>query len=230
MLDWTCRSSRLSSEPKSKPDIGNTANIGIAYMTSSCWTLRPVAEPMQYSPRIDNPAEWDIAVSRSLEDYRSGRLLMDHLGAIRLIEPATTGMLLAIRRGLIEETNATSIAEYMLVDMAVTAFASSMRLESIVSNTSLIIEGELFGQPTLRAKWQKAHDGRPAEIKGLAVEEHVAFLRDRLLPLAERFHRMGRESIDALARMRQVPALSVERAGAITIVLATPQTDRLAQV
>ena len=175
---------------------------------------------MQYSPRLDNLVEWHGAVSKSLEDYRSGRSLMDHLGAARLLDPATTGMLLAIRRGLIEENNATSIAQYVLIDMAVIAIANAMRLQSIVGNTSLIIEGELFGQPTLRAKWENVNSGRPPEIKGLAVDEHVAKLRDSIMPLVERFHRMGRESIDALIRMRLAPAMSVERAAPVTIVLS----------
>jgi len=175
---------------------------------------------MQFSPGLDHPAEWQDIASRSLDDYRGGRALMDHLGAARLLDPATTGMLLAIRRGLIEENNATSIAEYVLIDMAVIAFANAMRLQSIVGNTSLVIEGEMFGQPTLRAKWENVHGGRPPEIKGLAVDEHVAKLRDSIMPLVERFHRMGRESIDALVRMRLAPAISVERAAPVTIVLS----------
>ncbi len=175
---------------------------------------------MQFSPGLDHPAEWQDIASRLLDDYRGGRALMDHLGAARLLDPATTGMLLAIRRGLIEENNATSMREFVLIDMAVIAFANAMRLQSIIGNTSLIIEGELFGQPTLRAKWENGHRGRPPEIKGLAVDEHVAKLRDSIMPLVERFHRMGRESIDALVRMRLAPALSVERAAPVTIVLS----------
>jgi hypothetical protein len=175
---------------------------------------------MQFSPGLDKPADWQDIASRSLDDYRSGRVLMDHLGAARLLDPATTGMLLAVRHGLIEENNATSIAEYMLIDMAVIAFANAMRLQSIVGNTSLIIEGEMFGQPTLRAKWENGYGGRPSEIKGLAVDEHVAKLRDSIMPLVERFHRMGRESIDALVRMHLAPAMSVERAAPVTIVLS----------
>jgi hypothetical protein len=65
---------------------------------------------------------------------------MAHLGADRLIDPPLTGMLLAIRRGLIEEMNAASMADYVLVDMAVIAFANAMRIQSIIGNTSLIIE------------------------------------------------------------------------------------------
>ena len=141
---------------------------------------------------------------------------MQHLGADRLLDPATTGMLLAIRRGLIEETHAATIGEYVLIDMAVIAFASTMRLQSIVGNLALVIEGELFGQPSLRAKWRKEYGGRP---EGLAVEEHVTRLRDQVMPMVERFNRMGREGIEALGRARQAPSLAVERAESINIVL-----------
>jgi hypothetical protein len=177
------------------------------------------ARAMENSPMFGAPGEWGDIVSRSLEDYRTGRSLMDHLGAGRLLDPATTSMLLAIRRGLIEETGAATVTEILLIDMAVVAYADAMRVQSIVGNTALMIEGEFFGQPSLRAKWKRERGGRPEEIRGLAVDEHVALLRDRLMPLVERFHRLGRESLEALGRVRQAPSLAVERSDAITISL-----------
>jgi hypothetical protein len=57
------------------------------------------------------------------------------------------------------------------------------------------------------------------DISGLAVEEHVARLRDKLLPLVEKSHRIARESIEAISRLRQAPSLSVERSEGIRIVL-----------
>jgi hypothetical protein len=77
----------------------------------------------------------------------------------------------------------------------------------------------------LRAKWKKKHGARPEDICGLAVEEHVALLRDKLLPLVEKSHRITRESIEAINRMRQTPSLRVERSEAIGIVLI-PMGDR----
>ena len=180
------------------------------------------ARSMQFSPLFGMPENWEDIVSKSLEDYRSGRSLMDHMGVDRLLDPATTGMLLAIRRGLVEETNATTIGEFVLIDMAVIAFANAMRLQSMIGNTSLTIEGEMFGQPTLRAKWKKEYGGRPENINGLAVEEHVARLRDRLLPLVERFHRMARESIEAIGRKRDVATVGIERAEAVSIIILAP--------
>src|SRR5271156_1869393 len=94
----------------------------------------------------------------------------------------------------------------------VVAYANAMRLQAMIGNTALIIESEMFGQPTLRAKWKNEYGGRPEDIQGLAVEEHVARLRDQLLPLVERAQRAARESIEAIGHMRQVPSMRVERA------------------
>jgi len=180
------------------------------------------ARSMRFSPTFGDPPEpnkFEDTVSKSLDDYRSGRALMEHMGADRLIDPATTGMLLAIRRGLIEETGAATIGDYVLIDMAVIAFASAMRLQSIVGNAALIIESEMFGQPSLRAKWRRGYGYRPEDIQGLAVEEHVRRLCEQIMPLVERFNRMGREGLEALGRTRQAPSLAVERAKAINIVV-----------
>jgi hypothetical protein len=169
------------------------------------------ARSMCISPLLGKSAEWDDIVGRSLDDYRSGKSLMAHLGADRLIDPALTGMLLAIRRGLIEEIHSPSMGDYMLIDMAVITFANAMRIQSIIGNTSLIIESEMFGQPTLRAKWKKEYGGRPEDIRGLAVEDHVVRLREQLLPLVERFHRLAEDAIAGTRRQRQLPAAEVER-------------------
>jgi hypothetical protein len=59
-------------------------------------------------------------------------------------------------------------------------------------------------------------------VQGLAVEEHVARLRDQPLPLVERAHRTARESTEAIGRMRRMPAMPVERAEAVEIRLVPP--------
>jgi hypothetical protein len=177
---------------------------------------------MSRSPRLQSPDAWEATVTKAADDYRSGLALIDQLGAFGLLDPAQAGMLLAIRRGLIEETNAASTDELVLIDMAVVAYANAMRLQAMIGNAALIIESEMFGQPTLRAKWKSAYGGRPEDIRGLVVEDHVARLRDQLLPLVERAHRTARKSIDAISRMRQMPAMRVERAEAVNIRLMAP--------
>jgi hypothetical protein len=54
---------------------------------------------------------------------------------------------------------------------------------------------------------------------GLAVEDHLRGLRDGLMSLVEKFHRLAREHIEAIYRLRQKPAVRVERAEALNLVL-----------
>jgi hypothetical protein len=179
------------------------------------------ARAMSFSPQLDAPEAWEKTVAKSLEDYRSGRALMDQLGADRLLDAPTAGTLLAIRRGLIEETGAETASEMMLIDLAVIAYADAMRIQTMIGNTALIIDSEMFAQQSMRAKWKSTHGGRHDTIQGLVVEDHLRALRDRLMPLVEKFHRLAREHIETIDRIRQKPAVRVERAEAINLVLAT---------
>ena len=105
-----------------------------------------------------------------------------------------------------------------LIDLAVTAHANAMRIQTMIGNAALIIESELFAQQSMRAKWKSTHGGRYQTIQGLAVEDHLRVLRDRLMPLVEKFHRWAREHIEAIGRLRHKPAVRVERAEAINLV------------
>ena len=123
---------------------------------------------MSRSPRLQSPDAWEATVTKAADDYRSGLALIDQLGAFGLLDPAQAGMLLAIRRGLIEETNAASTDELVLIDMAVVAYANAMRLQAMIGNTRLIIESEMFGQPTLRpcARSGRAHTAGDRRTSG----------------------------------------------------------------
>jgi hypothetical protein len=71
-----------------------------------------------------------------------------------------TGVLLALRRGLMEETGAATIGEMMLIDMA------AMRVQAMIGNMALLIEAEMFGQRTLRADWKEARGGGERRDQG----------------------------------------------------------------
>jgi hypothetical protein len=55
----------------------------------------------------------------------------------------------------------------------------------------------------------------------LTVEQHIARLGEELMPLAERFGRIMRETILALETMRAAPSQSVERSSPIVIPIAS---------
>ena len=85
-------------------------------------------------------------------------------------------------RKTIVEVRATTMSDYVLIDMAVIAFANAMRVQSIIGNTALVLEADMFCQPTLQAKWRKEYGLRPENLRGLTVDEHVKRLRETLLP------------------------------------------------
>ena len=123
-----------------------------------------------------------------------------------------------------------AMADYVLIDTAVIAFANAMRIQSIIGNTSLILESEMFGQPTLRAKWKSEYGSRPEDICGIAAEEYVIWLRESLLPLVRQFHQMAGEAIDSLRRQRQMPAVDVERAAPRKIRLVAAERSSPAAI
>ncbi len=113
----------IGARARERQEYWNQVHTALRHDAQSC------ARSMCHSPLFGKPDEWEDIVGRSLDDYRSGRSLMTHLGADRLIDPPLTGMLLAIRRGLLEEMNEASMADYVVIDMAVMAFASAMRIQ-----------------------------------------------------------------------------------------------------
>ena len=118
------------------------------------------------------------------------------------------------------------MSDYVLIAKAVIAFANAMRIQSVVGNMALVLESDMFCQPTLRARWKKDYGYRPEDIRGLAVDDHVARLRDHLLPLAERFHRMAEAGIEALRRQRREPSVEVERAVPVRLRVVRPLAVR----
>jgi hypothetical protein len=171
--------------------------------------------------QLDSPAEWDALVLKGSSDFRSGKALMDQLGADALIDAQTAGMLLALRVNLVEDAKATSAADYMLIDMAVIAHANAIRVQRLINNTALLIEAEMFGQAPLHRKWRREHGRRNERIDGLIVEDYLGRLRDDMMPLVERFQRMAQRHIEALNRKRNEPAAHLEQLEPLTITLRT---------
>jgi len=64
------------------------------------------------------------------------------------------------------------------------------------------------------------HHGRGGrEIRGLTVEQHIARLREDLIPLAERCARVMREALAALEATRGAPSQAVERSKPISLFI-----------
>ncbi len=165
--------------------------------------------------RFRNEAEQE-QVERVLTSYEAGSFLIDRLGAGLVVDQDLAVVLLDLRRRLIEEYGDTPAAT-MLIDRAVAAYQTFIRVTGWTGNTALMIEAEFFGRdrPCFEFRDRRVREG--PKIHGLTVEQHIARLRESLIPLADRCGRVMREALTALEALRAAPNSGVERSKPISL-------------
>jgi hypothetical protein len=149
-------------------------------------------------------------VERVLTRYKDGSFLIDRLGAGMVIDQDLAVVLLDLRRQLREEYGDTP-ATMMLIDRAIVAYRDFLRVTGWVGNLALHIEHEFFGRDGPSAHFRDRYGREGRSIRGLTVEEHLAHLREGLIPLAERCGRVMREALASLEMLRAAPSQAVER-------------------
>jgi hypothetical protein len=106
-------------------------------------------------------------------------------------------VLLDLRRRLRNEYGDTP-AVMMLIDRAVSAYQDFTRVTGWGGNLAIGIEHEFFGRDGPSAQFRDRYGREGATVRGLTVEQHLAHLREDLIPLAERCGRVMREALAAL--------------------------------
>jgi len=157
-------------------------------------------------------------IERVLGGYETGSFLLDRLGAGCALDQDLTIVLLALRRRLTEEHGNTPAAT-MLIDRAVIAYRDLLRITGWTGNLALLVEAEFFGSKGPRAHFRDRNGREGRVIRGLTVEQHIARLREGLIPLAERCGRVMREALGGLEMLRAAPSHAVERSRPIRISL-----------
>jgi hypothetical protein len=159
--------------------------------------------------RFRDESEQD-QVERVLSSYEDGSFLIDRLGAGIVADQDLAVVLLDLRRRLRDEYGDTP-AVMMLIDRAVSAYQDFMRISGWVGNLKLSIEHEFFGRDGPSAQFRDRYGREGATVRGLTVEQHLAHLREDLIPLAERCGRVMREALAALEALRAAPSQAVDR-------------------
>lgn len=189
---------------------------------------------MEGWPSVKGKKGWTKVWEGSREEYKSGRFLIERLGAQRYLDPTLMATLWGLRQTLLDECEARTAAGTMetaagamLVDLAVLNYYNALRVQQWIGDLALTIEHEFFGQESPTAKFQKKH--RVAE--GLWVEAHVQRLGEQLMPLLDRASRMVIRNLKAIKELRQrpVPAIAIGRAEQVTVANqqdGTPHRNR----
>jgi hypothetical protein len=101
----------------------------------------------------------------------------------------------------------------MLIDRAIGAYQDFLRVTGWAGNLAIPHRARVLRPRRAQAEFQ----GR--SIRGLTVEQHLARMREGLLPLAERCGRVMREALSALEALRSGPSEAVERSRPVRIAL-----------
>ena len=155
-------------------------------------------------------------VERALTSFEDGGFLINRIGAECALDQDLAVVLLDLRRRLTGEygNRPTTI---MLIDRAVSAYQEFIRVTGWAGNLSIHIEHEFFGRDGPSAEFRDRYGKEGRSIRGLTVEQHLAHLRESLIPLAERCGRVMRESLAALEMLRGRPSEAVERSRPVKI-------------
>jgi hypothetical protein len=157
------------------------------------------------------PGERERQTEQVMTRFENGSFLLNRLGAECVLDQDLAIVLLDLRRRLIAEYG-EGPAALMLIDRAVAAYQDFIRISGWVGNLAILIEHEFFGLDGPSAQFQDRYGREGRAVRGLAVEQHLARLREELLPLAERCGRVMREALAALETLRALPSQTVERA------------------
>jgi len=168
---------------------------------------------------VKSREDWEQAVANASEEYQRGAFLIDQLGAERHIDPTLTAVLLVLRRRLIDEHDARTAAELMLIDLAVISYYHTLRINGWVGNFAGLIEHEFFGKEGPSAKLQQRYGRGSHEIQGLRVEDYIHRVGEQLLPLLDRCNRMMIRNLKGLKTMREgpMPSVNIGNAGQVNV-------------
>ena len=101
--------------------------------------------------------------------------------------------------------------------LVLSAYQNFIRVEGWAGNLAILIEHDFFGLDGPSAHFRDRYGREGRAVCGLTVEEHLGHLRERLIPLAERYGRVMREALAALEALRALPSRAVERSKPIKV-------------
>jgi hypothetical protein len=147
------------------------------------------------------------------------------MGAERYLEPKLFATLWMLRDSLVVDLGTNSVAEEMLIDMMMIAYANTLRVQGWVGNLASQIEREFFDEHGLHGLYDEKRGGRHTE-EGLWVQGMLERFREQLLPLLDRCDRMMIRNLRAIQELRRGPAPQVKIGAAGQVNVASQQVNR----
>jgi len=165
--------------------------------------------------------DWLKTCEDASAEYKSGRFLIERLGAERVMDPKLMATIWGLRQNLIEEVGVTTVAESMAVDLAVLSYYNVLRIQGWIGNLALHIEHEFFGLEGPSAKMRKQR-GR---VEGLAVEDSCRRFAEQLIPLLEKANKLTVRNLKAVRELKTGPLPNVTVNGAQQVNVGAVQQN-----
>ncbi len=221
MKDMTAKAERGDIEPTLRDADDRDAKLRAALEKDRQrakqvrWNARATYRAVEGWRGVHSVEDWLKVSTDSQEQYESGRFFLERLGAERYLDPKLMATLGAMRQTIIAEWGITTVAEKMLLDLALLGYYNTLRVQGWIGDLALHIEHQFFGQDALAENGQ-----RPGRRRGrFSVEEDVRWLSEQLMPLLDRSNRMFIRDLKAIKELRQglVPAIAIGRAEQVTV-------------
>ncbi len=221
MKDMTAKAERGDIEPTLRDADDRDAKLRAALEKDRQrakqvrWNARATYRAVEGWRGVHSVEDWLKVSTDSQEQYESGRFFLERLGAERYLDPKLMATLGAMRQTIIAEWGITTVAEKMLLDLALLGYYNTLRVQGWIGDLALHIEHQFFGQDALAENGQ-----RPGRRRGrFSVEEDVRRLSEQLMPLSDRSTRMFIRTLMAIKELRQgrVPAIAIGRAEQVTV-------------
>jgi len=156
-------------------------------------------------PAEEAEQRWLNTCKDASKAYRSGRFLIERLGAERAMDPELMAVVWGLRQNLLADLGVTTTAESMAVDLAVLSYYNVLRIQGWIGNLALHIESEWFGLESPTAKFGK----KWGRAEGLRVEDVARRFAEQLIPLLEKANKLTIRNLKAIQELKAGPLPNV---------------------
>ena len=163
------------------------------------------------------PEQFGAMLKAASEAYVDGGFFLRTLGLFYEVSPELSLTAHDLRQEWIRQYDLKTVPELMLLDQAMLAYLHMVRVSKQVADTLALTESEFFIADGLHVKIKK--EGRlNNEFDGFVVEDAVEKLRERLMPLVERFNQMFLRNLRALRELKANPiSINIRRADQVNV-------------
>lgn len=152
---------------------------------------------------ITTQEDFDKQYLQTIDDYRNGNFFLQRIGRYREVDAPLSLLLINLRNQWIQEYDVKTAPEFMLVDMALTAYFHFIRMNEAINNILANIEWDQFALEV--PQFHRKNGDRIMDKKeNKAIAEGLAHkLAEVMEPSLDKYQRMFTRSLKAIRDLKR---------------------------